>query len=245
MLGMLTFRLCLLSKPVSPEFAWKPNAKIIQKFRNRRRCGQISTDGRRNRLLHGPADDRCSCNRGGEGPRRARRFPSSRRTGGADGEGALSVRSGERPESSEGGVRNRFVQTGSSRSRPPDMRGIFREGRGVASWPLRGAPSGIRTALRRPEGGRGRSKPLPALPVHLRAGRRGGGRKTFCGSAPAAENACGIRRNVRGEAACGTRPAELERAPGRNRGRAGSGAGNNSAGICAFYRRNFVSLSGS
>mgnify|MGYP000475279710 CR=1 FL=1 len=40
-------------------------------------------------------------------------------------------------------------------------------------------------------------------------------------------------------------PAELERAPGRNRGRAGSGAGNNSAGICAFYRRNFVSLSGS
>ena len=246
MLGMLTFRLCLLSKPVSPEFAWKPNAKIIQKFRNRRRCGQISTDGRRNRLLHGPADDRCSCNRGGgEGPRRARRFPSSRRTGGADGEGALSVRSGERPESSEGGVRNRFVQTGSSRSRPPDMRGIFREGRGVASWPLRGAPSGIRTALWRPEGGgAGEASPFRRFRCTFGQGEEGG-RKTFCGSAPAAENACGIRRNERGEAACGTRPAERERAPGRNRGRAGSGAGNNSAGICAFYRRNFVSLSGS
>lgn len=245
MLGMLTFRLCLLSKPVSPEFAWKPSAKIIQKFRNRRRCGQISTDGRRNRLLHGPADDRCSCNRGGGGPRRARRFPSSRRTGGADGEGALSVRSGERPESSGGGVRNRFVQTGSSRSRPPDMRGIFREGRGVASWPLRGAPSGIRTAFRRPDGG-GRAKQAPFGASGAPSGRaKRGRRKTFCGSAPAAENACGIRRNVRGEAACGTRPAERKRAPGRNRGRAGSGAGNNSAGICAFYRRNFVSLSGS
>lgn len=183
--------------------------------------------------------------RGGGGPRRARRFPSSRRTGGADGEGALSVRSGERPESSGGGVRNRFVQTGSSRSRPPDMRGIFREGRGVASWPLRGAPSGIRTAFRRPDGG-GRAKQAPFGASGAPSGRaKRGRRKTFCGSAPAAENACGIRRNVRGEAACGTRPAERKRAPGRNRGRAGSGAGNNSAGICAFYRRNFVSLSGS
>lgn len=106
-------------------------------------------------------------------PRRARRFPSSRRTGGADGEGALSVRSGERPESSEGGVRNRFVQTGSSRSRPPDMRGIFREGRGVASWPLRGAPSGIRTALRRPEGARAKQAPSGASGAPSGRAKRG------------------------------------------------------------------------
>lgn len=245
MLGMLTFRLCLLSKPVSPEFAWKPNAKIIQKFRNRRRCGQISTDGRRNRLLHGPADDRCSCNRGGG---KGRAAPEGFRPA-----GGREARTGKGlcPSAAESGRNHRKAECGTDSCRPvrpgADRRtcGVFSEKEGASRHGPSEAP---RPAFERPfggrRGGRGRSKPLPALPVHLRAGRRGG-RKTFCGSAPAAENACGIRRNERGEAACGTRPAERERAPGRNRGRAGSGAGNNSAGICAFYRRNFVSLSGS
>lgn len=156
------------------------------------------------------------------------------------------------PSAAESGRNHRKAECGTDSCRPvrpgADRRtcGVFSEKEGASRHGPSEAP---RPAFERPfggrRGGRGRSKPLPALPVHLRAGRRGGGRKTFCGSAPAAENACGIRRNVRGEAACGTRPAELERAPGRNRGRAGSGAGNNSAGICAFYRRNFVSLSGS
>lgn len=156
------------------------------------------------------------------------------------------------PSAAESGRNHRKAECGTDSCRPvrpgADRRtcGVFSEKEGASRHGPSEAP---RPAFERPfggrRGGRGRSKPLPALPVHLRAGRRGGGRKTFCGSAPAAENACGIRRNERGEAACGTRPAERERAPGRNRGRAGSGAGNNSAGICAFYRRNFVSLSGS
>lgn len=118
-----------------------------------------------------------------------------------------------------------------------------RKGRRVMAPPRRPVrhSNGLSEAGR---GGRAKQAPFGASGAPSGRAKRGR-RKTFCGSAPAAENACGIRRNVRGEAACGTRPAERKRAPGRNRGRAGSGAGNNSAGICAFYRRNFVSLSGS
>ena len=245
MLGMLTFRLCLLSKPVSPEFAWKPNAKIIQKFRNRRRCGQISTDGRRNRLLHGPADDRCSCNRGG-GRAAPRPKVSVQPADGRRGRGRGFVR----PQRRAAGIigRRSAEQIRADRFVPEPTAGHAgyfprRKGRRVMAPPRRPVRHS-NGPLEAGGGGAGEASPFRRFRCTFGQGEEGG-RKTFCGSAPAAENACGIRRNERGEAACGTRPAERERAPGRNRGRAGSGAGNNSAGICAFYRRNFVSLSGS
>ena len=155
------------------------------------------------------------------------------------------------PSAAESGRNHREAECGTDSCRPvrpgADRRtcGVFSEKEGASRHGPSEAP---RPAFERPFGGRtgGRAKQAPFGASGAPSGRaKRGRRKTFCGSAPAAENACGIRRNVRGEAACGTRPAERKRAPGRNRGRAGSGAGNNSAGICAFYRRNFVSLSGS
>lgn len=183
-------------------------------------------------------DDRCSCNRGGG---KGRAAPEGFRPAGGR---EARTEKGLCPSAAESGRNHREAECGTDSCRPvrpgADRRtcGVFSEKEGA----LRHGPSGtLCPAFERPFGGRrggARAKQAPSGASGAPSGRtKRGRRKTFCGSAPAAENACGIRRNVRGKAACGTRPAE--------RKRAGSGAGNNSAGICAFYRRNFVSLSGS